>query len=196
MYGIVYLFNKQLQLSNCPRGLQAADRRGISSATMPLLPFAGGASAALVATVSTYPLDLLRTIMAAQASCPALPSQLQPSPPFNGTINGTILVQFWYNCWHNVWHYLWRNLFYLPGSDPAAPPRPALPWPPAERDSTVERLFMTDLEQPACGLYVVRLCLQGHWHQILVSDEIPCYPDSTLDEEARPAGRPPGRLSA
>ena len=45
---------------------QAAARRGLTAENTPALPFLGGAFAASVATVSSYPLDLVRTIMAAQ----------------------------------------------------------------------------------------------------------------------------------
>lgn len=45
---------------------QACVRRGVGGGRDPPLPFVGGAVAATVATVSSYPLDLLRTVMAAQ----------------------------------------------------------------------------------------------------------------------------------
>lgn len=54
---------------------QACQANGVEPHRAPA-SFAGGASAAAVATLCTYPLDLLRTLMAAQGVPPVYPSVL------------------------------------------------------------------------------------------------------------------------
>lgn len=51
---------------------------------------------------------------------------------------------------------------------------PSGPLGSAERPETIRALFAADKCRPNLGLFVVRLCVQGHWRDVLISDEIPC----------------------
>ena len=42
----------------------------------------------------------------------------------------------------------------------------------------MERLFVADKESETYGVYVVRLCVQGHWREVIVDEHLPCFPDS------------------
>ena len=48
----------------------------------------------------------------------------------------------------------------------------------AEWDGSVERLFVADKQSDAHGIYVVRLCVRGHWREIILDEMVPCFPDS------------------
>lgn len=59
---------------------KACVRLRVDEGHSPPLPFVGGAAAASVATMASYPLDLLRTVMAAQARRRS-PASHPPAPP-------------------------------------------------------------------------------------------------------------------
>ena len=48
----------------------------------------------------------------------------------------------------------------------------------AEREDAVEQLFVKGKESDKHGVYVVRLCIQGHWRSIILDEQLPCFPDS------------------
>ena len=45
----------------------------------------------------------------------------------------------------------------------------------AEDPKAVQRLFPPDRQRPELGLYTVRLCVRGHWRNVLVDDQLPCF---------------------
>lgn len=46
----------------------------------------------------------------------------------------------------------------------------------AERPALIERLIMTK-DYNDRGLYRIRLCKNGEWHEVVVDDYFPCYPN-------------------
>lgn len=46
----------------------------------------------------------------------------------------------------------------------------------AERTGVINRLFVNEKQRPDLGVYVVKLCIQGHWRHLLLDDQFPCYP--------------------
>jgi len=46
----------------------------------------------------------------------------------------------------------------------------------AELPRAVEALFPADKQCPEEGIYVVRLCICGHWREVMVDDRLPCFP--------------------
>jgi calpain-15 len=47
----------------------------------------------------------------------------------------------------------------------------------AEAENAVEALFVKGKESDEHGVYVVRLCIQGHWRSIVLDEQLPCFPD-------------------
>jgi calpain-15 len=48
----------------------------------------------------------------------------------------------------------------------------------AEAENAVEALFVKGKESDQHGVYVVRLCVQGHWHEIVLDELLPCFSDA------------------
>lgn len=54
----------------------------------------------------------------------------------------------------------------------------------AEQEDRVEALIDQQRSRVDLGLFVVRLCVGGHWRQVLVDDSFPCY--SSADDGQGP----------
>ena len=48
----------------------------------------------------------------------------------------------------------------------------------AEVDGSVQQLFVAHKQNDSHGVYVVRLCVRGHWREIILDEMVPCFPDS------------------
>ena len=48
----------------------------------------------------------------------------------------------------------------------------------AEVSGSIERLFVTEKQSDKHGVYVVRLCVRGHWREVVLDEMLPCFPDS------------------
>lgn len=46
----------------------------------------------------------------------------------------------------------------------------------AERPALIERMFVTK-EYSSLGLYELRISKNGEWHNVIIDDYIPCYPN-------------------
>ena len=47
----------------------------------------------------------------------------------------------------------------------------------AEVKGSVEGLFAPDKQNDKCGVYGVRLCVRGHWQELVLDELLPCFPD-------------------
>ncbi len=48
----------------------------------------------------------------------------------------------------------------------------------AEAENAVEALFVKGKESDKHGVYVVRLCIQGHWRELIIDEQLPCFPEA------------------